>query len=158
MKARVLAIAAGTALAAAPMLTASASAGATHEGSWAFSDYTPDPVSLAAAQALYVSTGRAVTAYCQGSRIPTVPQDVNAHRLTVRTPALLQLHVTPTGAWGIEVDSTRGTTLAGVSTGRSVTDGAELRVRLRPGTYVVTACNLGGGPDAHAAYTLTPTR
>lgn len=156
MKARVIAIAAGAALAAAPMLTGPASAGATHEGSWAFSDYTPDPVSLAAAEALHVSTGRVVTSYCQGSRVPTAPQDVNAHRLTVRRPSTLQLHVTPTGAWGVEVDTTRGATLAGVATGRSVTSPVALRVRLRPGSYVVTACNLGGAPDARADYSLTP--
>jgi len=158
MKARVAALAAASALVAAPMLTGPASATSAHGGSWTFTDYTPDPVSLAAAQTLYLSTGRVVTSYCQDSRVPSAPQDVNAHRFRLSAPAVLQLHVTPTGAWGVEVDTPRGATLAGVATGRAATDAVDLRVRLRPGTYVVAACNLGGGPDARADYQLTPAR
>jgi len=156
MKGRIVAIAAGSALAAAPLFTGPASAGGAHQGSWAFTDYTPDAVTLVAAQALHTATGRTVTSYCQGSRVPSAPQDVNAHRLTLSAPSVLQLHVTPTGAWGVEVDNRRGATLAGVATGRATT--ADLKMRLRPGSYIVTACNLGGGPDAHADYHLTPTR
>jgi hypothetical protein len=158
MKAPVAALAAASALVVAPMLTGSASATSVHRGAWTFTDYTPDPVALAAAQMLYVSTGRVVTSYCQDSRVPSAPQDVNAHRFRLSAPAVLRLQVTPTGAWGVEVDTPAGGTLAGVATGRAATDPVDLRVRLRPGAYVVAACNLGGGPDAHADYRLTPIR
>jgi hypothetical protein len=157
MRPRLIAVGAAVALAAAPMLTGSATAASADRGSWSFTDYSPDPGQLAAAQAFYVVTGHAVTSYCRRGRVPTTAQDVNAHPLHVSAPAVLQVHVSTTGAWGVEVDTRRGAALAGVASGRQSTGGLDLRVRLRPGTYAVNACNLGGGPEARADYRLTPT-
>lgn len=155
MKLRVVATA--SVLAAVPMLASGASATATHGGSWTFTDYTPDPATLAAAQMLHTTTGKVATSYC-GSRVPSAPQDVNAHRLTVRTPSVLRLRLSSTGAWGAEVDNLRGTALAAVATGNAPTTDLGLKVRLRPGIYSVSACNLGGAPSARADYQLLPTR
>ena len=147
-------VASASALAVATVLAGVASAAPAGARSLAFTDYTPDPATLAASEALYVGTGLLAKSYCNG-RIPAIAQDVNAHRLVVTAPAVLQLHLSATGAWGMEVDNRQGKALAGLATDRTPTTPADLKVRLRPGTYSVTACNLGGAPSANATYQLT---
>jgi len=141
-------VAAASALAIAPALTAGASAAQTSAGSWSFSDYTPDPSSLAADTAFHSATGTTITSYCHGSRVPSAPQDVTTHLLTVSRSSVLRLRVAATGAWGVDVTNRNGKTLAG-------TTGSALRVRLRPGAYVIRACNLGGAPTAQVSYRVS---
>ena len=138
-------VATASALAIAPALTVGASAAQTSAGSWSFSDYTPDPTSLAADAALHSATGTAITSYCHGSRVPSAPQDVTSHTVSVAKTSVLRLSIAATGAWGLDVASRHGKALAG-------TTGSALRVRLRPGAYVVRACNLGGAPTAQVSY------
>jgi len=152
MKAMLLA--AASALAVAPALTSAASAAPVAHGSWSFADYTPDPSSLAADDAFHVVTGTTITSYCHGTRVPSAPQDVTSRALTVSRPSVLRLSVNATGAWGVDVGSRHGKALAGITTTRAATDGTDLRVRLRPGQYVVEACNLGGAPTAQVNYSL----
>ena len=141
-------VAAVSALALAPALTTGASAGQTSAGSWSFTDFTPDPSSLAADSAFHSASGAAITSYCHGSRVPSAPQDVTSHTLSVSRPSLLRLAVDADGAWGVDVASRHGKALAAVAT----TAGNALRLRLRPGAYVVRACNLGGAPTAQVSY------
>ena len=150
MKAIVLATA--SALALAPVVTSAASAAQATGGSWSFTDYTADPSSLAADDAFHTVTGTTITSYCHGSRVPSAPQDVTSHALTVSKTSVLRLSVNATGAWGLDVASRAGKALAGITTTHA-TDG-NLKVRLRPGQYVVQACNLGGAPTAQVSYRL----
>ena len=136
------------ALAVAPALTTGASAAQSSAGSWSFSDYTPDPSSLAADSAFHSATGATITSYCHGSRVPSAPQDETSHTLAVSKPSVLRLNLAATGAWGLDVASKSGKALAG-------TTGSALRVRLRPGAYVVRACNLGGAPAAQVSYRVS---
>jgi len=153
MKAIVLA--AASALAVAPVVTnAALAAQPAHAGSWSFADYTADPTSLAADDAFHVATGTTITSYCHGSRVPSVPQDVNAHALKVTGASTLKLHLAATGAWGVDVSSRRGASVAGFVT-RTAADATRFTVRLHPGAYVVRACNLGGAPTARVDYSLT---
>ena len=145
MKAPFVAVVA--ALAVAPALTSGANGAQAHAGSWSFADYTPDPASLAADNAFHAATGTSITSYCHGSRVPSAPQDVTAHPLTVSRSSVLRLVVNTTGAWGVDVASRHGKT-------RAATNGNSLSVRLRPGQYVVRACNLGGAPTAQVHYSL----
>jgi hypothetical protein len=151
MKATVLA--AATALAIVPALTSGASAAPASGGAWSFTDYTPDPASLAADNAAHLATGATITSYCHGSRVPAAPQDMNSHLLSVSAPAVLKLHIAATGAWGVDV-TRHSTSLAGISTSRTTGDAQALTLRLRPGKYAVRACNLGGAPTAQVTYTL----
>jgi len=153
MKATIMAAAA--ALGVASALVNGASAAPPTHGSWTVADYTPDPVSLAAADMLHVATGATVASYCQGSRVPSAPQDVTTHSLTLPRAGLLKLHIASTGAWGLDVSNRRGSTLAGVATAPGAGD---LSVRLPAGRYVVTACNLGGAPSAQVDYQLARSR
>ena len=155
MKATV--IAAATALAIAPALTSGALAAGANSGHWSFSDYTADPASLAADNAFHTTTGTAITSWCHGSRVPSAPQDVTSRRLTVAGPTVLKLGVEAAGAWGVDVVR-GGKALAGVTTAQAPNGAAALSVRLRPGTYVVKACNLGGAPTATVTYRLARTR
>ena len=155
MKAKVVAVTA--LLAAAPALTAVASAGQTTHGSWSFTDYTPDTAALAAGKALYVTTGRSDTSYCHGGRVPAAPQDVTSHRFRVPASSTLQLTGAASGAWGFEVDNARGATLVGAATNAAGST-VGLKLRVRPGTYVVRACNLGGAPTAQVSYRLASAR
>ena len=153
MKAIVLA--AASALAVAPVVTNAATAAPpTNAGAFSFADYTADPVSLAADNAIHTATGAAITSYCHGSRVPSAPQDVNAHPLKVSSAKVLNLSVHATGAWGVDVVSRRGTSVAGIATTQEP-EATSLTVRLRPGTYVVRACNLGGAPTASVNYQLS---
>ena len=145
MKAIVLA--AASALALAPAVTSAASAGQATAGTWSFTDYTADPSSLAADDAFHVATGTTITSYCHGSRVPSSSQDVTSRALTVSRSSVLALKVTTTGAWGVDVVTRHGKTAA-------ATNGTALKVRLRPGQYVVEACNLGGAPTAQVDYRL----
>jgi hypothetical protein len=154
MKATV--IAAASALAIAPALTCGVLAGQANSGSWSFSDYTPDPSSLAADNAFHTTTGTAITSWCHGSRVPSAPQDVTSRRLTVAAPTVLKLDLDAAGAWGVDVVRS-GKALAGATTAQA-SNAAALSVRLRPGTYVVKACNLGGAPTATVNYRLARTR
>lgn len=150
-------IAGAVVAAIAPVLAIGAVAATTPGGSWSFTDYTPDPGSLLAGDALHVATGAVITSYCQGSRMPTAPQDVNSYRLKVTKTSRLDLALSSTGVWGVDVDTLRGTALAGTATSEPTTPAA-LHVRLQPGSYVVQACNLGGGPTANVSYQLTAVR
>ena len=152
MKATILASAA--ALAIAPAITTAATAASAHGGAWTFTDYTPDPTSLAADVAFHTVTGTTITSYCHDSRVPSAPQDVNSRLLKVSRPGVLTLHLDATGAWGFDVATKHGVPLAGITTTRAATDAASLAVPLRPGQYVVQACNLGGGPIASVDYQL----
>lgn len=152
MKAPLIAVAA--ALAVAPALTSGAAASQGHAGSWSFADYTPDPASLAADDAFHTTTGATVSSYCHGSRVPSAPQDVTSHSLTVARAAVLRLQLTATGAWGVDIASRHGKALTGITTASAAANGTGLRVRLRPGQYVVRACNLGGAPTARVDYSL----
>ena len=153
MKATIIATAVAIGVASA-VVNGAAAAPATH-GTWTYADYTPDPTSLAADDMLHVATGATITSYCHGSRVPTAPQDVTSHSLTLTKPAVLTLHTTSTGAWGVDVNNRRGTTMAGVETTPGTGD---LSVRLPAGTYAVTACNLGGAPTAQVDYRLVRSR
>jgi hypothetical protein len=154
MKATV--IAAASALAIAPALTCGVLAGQANSGSWSFSDYTPDPSSLAADNAFHTTTGTAITSWCHGSRVPSAPQDVTSRRLTVAAPTGLKHDLDAAGAGGVDVVRS-GKALAGATTAQA-SNAAALSVRLRPGTYVVKACNLGGAPTATVNYRLARTR
>lgn len=156
---------AAAALAVAPTLTNAATAAPLRSGSWAFTDYTADPTSLAADDAFHVVTGTVITSYCHGSRVPSAPQDVNARSLSVRTTSTLKLVLHATGVWGIDVTTQRGSAVTGTASQPSTTTQpatatapTELAVRLRPGTYKVVSCNLGGAPTASVSYELTPVR
>jgi hypothetical protein len=150
-------IATAVAGAIAPVLVSGAFAATTPGGSWSFTDYTPDPGSLLADDAIHVVTGAVITSYCHGSRMPTAPQDVNAYRLKVSKASRLDLALSSTGAWGVDVDTLRGAALAGAVTSEPTTPAA-LHLRLQPGSYVVQACNLGGAPTANVSYQLTALR
>jgi hypothetical protein len=114
-----------------PVVTnAAMAAPPTHGGTWSFADYTADPGSLAANDAFHTATGASITSYCEGSRVPSVPQDLTVHALKVAGASTLKLHLAATGAWGVDVST-------------------------RPGAYVVRACNLGGAPTARVDYSLT---
>jgi hypothetical protein len=160
MKARI--VVAASLLAVVPAMTsalADTASAAQHSrhGSWSFADYTPDPSVLAARQALYATTGKADTSYCHGGRVPAAPQDVTAHRLAVSAPSDLEITATAAGAWGFEVDNSRGDTLVGAANdGQS--SSVTLGLGLRRGTYVVRSCNLGGAPTAQMKYRLTRAR
>jgi len=143
------------ALAIIPAIASQAAAPGAH-GSWAFADYTPDATSLAADGSLHVLTGANVGSYCHGSRVPSAPQDVNSHSLKVSRRATLQLTVSATGVWGLDVTTTRGNALAGIAAMPG--SPSSLKVRLAPGSYVVKACNLGGSPTATVSYMLSSTR
>src|SRR4051812_20368715 len=120
---------------------------------WSFADYTPDPSSLAASEFLHVATGAAIPSYCGASRVPSAPQDVNTRQLKLKKRSVLKLQITTTGAWGLDVTTSRGKPITGLAT----TPGApsSLSVRLAPGAYSVTACNLGGSPTATVTYALS---
>ena len=149
---KAIVVAAASALAFAPALTSGATAAPAQGSAWTFTDYTPDPVSLAADNSLHVVSGTTITSYCHGSRVPSAPQDVNAHRVNVSARGVLRLAMNASGAWGLDVSNRRGTPLAGVTT--SGTGATALTVHVRPGQYVVQACNLGGSPTAQVAYRL----
>ena len=151
---KAIVVAAASALALAPAVTSAASASQATGGTWSFTDYTADPSSLAADDAFHVTTGTTITSYCHGSRVPPAPQDMTSHALSVSRASVLRLHVSATGAWGVDVASRHGKPLAGITTTRAATDGSSLDVRLRPGQYVVKACNLGGAPTAQVDYRL----
>ena len=153
MKATIAAAAAALGLASA-LVTGAQAAPASH-GSWTFTDYTPDPASLAAADMVHVVTGAVIKSYCQGSRVPSAPQDVTSRSLTVPAKAVLKLHISSTGAWGLDVNNRTGSTLAGIA---AVPGTGDLSVRLPAGRYAVTACNLGGAPTAQVDYQLVRSR
>ena len=153
MKATIIATAAALGAVSA-VVSGAAAAPATH-GSWSFTDYTADPTSLAADDMFHVVTGTTITSYCHGSRVPSAPQDITSHALTLARSTVLTLHMSSTGAWGVDVNNARGSTLAGLV---SVPGAGELSVRLPAGRYAVTACNLGGAPTAEVAYQLVRTR
>ena len=154
MKATIIATAA--ALGVASALVNGAAAAPRTQGSWSFTDYTADPASLAADDMLHAATGSAITSYCHGSRIPSAPQDVTSHALTVSAPAVLHLHISSTGAWGLDVNNQHGTTLADTATAPG--GAGDLSIRLPKGRYTVASCNLGGAPTANVAYTVTPAK
>ena len=151
MKAKILV--AASLLAVAPALTNVASAAPQSHGSLSFTDYTPDPTMVVATETLHVATGMKDPAYCHGGRVPSAPQDITSHQLKVPAASMLRMTATTSGAWGFEVDDSRGKTLLGAATvGAGPTTGLQLRVR--PGTYVISACNLGGAPTAQVSYKL----
>ena len=90
---KAIVVAAASALALAPAVTSAASAGQATGGSWSFTDYTADPSSLAADDAFHTVTGATITSYCHGSRVPSAPQDVTSHALTVSRTTVLRLSV-----------------------------------------------------------------
>ena len=153
MKTTIIAVAAAIGVSSA-LVNGATAAPVTH-GSWSFTDYTPDPGSLAADDMLHVVTGATITSYCHGSRMPTAPQDVTSRPLAVAKPSGLRLHLASTGVWGVDVTNTRGAALAGIATAPGAGD---LSVRLPAGRYVVVACNLGGAPTAQVDYTLARSR
>ena len=153
MKATIMAATAAFGVASA-LVTGAVAAPATH-GSWTFTDYTPDPASLAAADMVHVATGATITSYCQGSRVPSAPQDVTTRSLTVPAAGVLKLRINSTGVWGLDVNNRRGSTLAGIA---AAPGAGELSVRLPAGRYTVAACNLGGAPSAQVDYQLVRGR
>jgi hypothetical protein len=155
MKATVLA--AATALAFVPALTSGAIAASGNDQAWNFTDYTPDPASLAADNVAHTATGTTITSYCHGSRVPSAPQDVTSRPLIVSAPVVLKLRLDTTGAWGVDVVR-HGTSLAGITTTQTGGTAGALTVRLRPGRYAVHACNLGGAPTAQVGYRLVRAR
>lgn len=160
MKTTVVIAAAATTLAVVPLTAGAASAPAkTTHGTLAFTDYTPDPAVLGASEMLHVVTGRVVTNYCQGGRVPALPQDVNSHALTVSSKhAILKLVTTATGAWGVDVSDTHGRPIAATSTAATDAGQGRLTLRLPSGHYLIASCNLGGATTAQVSYTLTPSR
>ena len=148
----------GTAVVLLAVLPAvsSASAAPTKSGSLSFVDYTPDATTLAAVESLHVVTGAHITSYCDGSRMPSAPQDVNARQLKVSKRSTIRLTMSTTGVWGLDLATSRGQTLTGIAT----TPGAPtvVTVRVAPGTYAVKACNLVGGTAATVTYQLTSSR
>src|SRR3954463_15742967 len=128
------AVVTATLLAAVPVLTSVASAAPSSHGTLSFTDYTPDATVLVAGQALHVLTGKSDTAYCHGGRVPAAPQDVTSRQLKVRTASVLRLAATASGAWGFEVDNSRGATLVGAASSAPASATA-LKLRVRPGTY-----------------------
>jgi len=150
-------IAGAVVAAIAPVLASGAFAATTPGGSWSFTDYTADPGSLAADSAFHVATGANISSYCHGSRVPTAPQDVNTYRLKVAKASQLNLSLSSTGVWGVDIDTAGGTVLAGTAATKPATP-ATLNVVVQPGTYVINACNLGGAPTANVNYQLTALR
>ena len=150
-------IAAASAVAVTTVLAGAASAASGGSRSLSFTDYTPDPATLAATEALYVGTGMQAQSWC-GGRVPAAPQDVNAHRLVVTKSSQLDVQLNATGAWGIEVDNRLGTAIRGAASDRTPASPVVLQLRLAPGTYFITACNLGGAPTAQATFRLASTR
>jgi hypothetical protein len=158
VKPTVVIAAIATTLAVAPLAADAAAPSRTTGGTLSFTDYTPDPAVLLASQALHVVTGRDVTNYCEGGRVPALPQDVNSHPLTLGKRSTLKLTATATGAWGVDVTDTHGRPLATTTTA-AATDASNgrLTVRLPSGHYQISSCNLGGSSTASVAYTLTPS-
>lgn len=157
MKPTVVIAAAATSLAVASLTVnaASAASSSTTGGTLSYSDSTPDPAVLAASQMLHVVSGRNVTDYCEGGRVPVLPQDVNSRTISVSKRSTLKLTTTATGAWGVDVTDSHGRALATTSTAGTAPDQGHLTVRLGAGRYRVAACNLGGATTAAVAYTLT---
>jgi hypothetical protein len=152
-----IAIVTTAALAAATALASVAAAAAVHGGSWDYTDYTADPASFAADVMLHVVTGATIASYCDGGRVPSAPQDVNAHAFRLTAKSVLTVSMTSTGVWGLEVRTQAGAPIAGTTSQPAATP-TKLTVTLRPGRYTIAACNLGGAPTAHVTYTVAPAR
>jgi len=157
MKATVGIAAAAIAVAAVPLTAHATAPSRTTSGTLSYSDYSPDPAVLAASAMLHTVTGLKVKDYCQGGRVPAVPQDVNVRTLTVSKRSNVKLTLTTTGAWGLDLTDVHDRPLATTST--VGTDAAAGRItvgKLAAGRYHVYSCNLGGAATANVAYTVTP--
>jgi hypothetical protein len=157
MKATVVIAAAATALAVAPLTAHGAAPSRTTTGTLSYTDYTPDPAVFAASEMLHTATGLKVKDYCQGGRVPALPQDVNVRTITVSKRSTLTLTATTTGAWGLDLTDIHDRPLATTSTvGTGANPGHITVGRLSAGRYRIYSCNLGGAATANVAYTVTP--
>lgn len=152
-----IAIITTAALAAATALASTAAAAPVRGGSWDYTDYTADPASFAADEMLHFVTGATITSYCDGGRVPSAPQDVNAHAFRLTAKSVVTVSMTSTGVWGLELKTQAGAPIAG-ATSQPTTTPTKLAVTLRPGSYTIAACNFGGAPTAHVTYTVAPAR
>ncbi len=128
------------AMAAIPSSAGAGVAPSQTQGTWTFTDFSPDPT----------STPEDATMHCHGL-LPSAPGDVNSQPLKLKSAGTLELTSHNVLDWAMELRDSKGNVVTGTD-GGDLTTPENLSVYLPKGKYVVVYCNLEGEPEITVDY------
>ncbi|HVF54254.1 MAG TPA: hypothetical protein VNC78_11725 [Actinomycetota bacterium] len=105
------------------------------EGTWTFTDLSPDPT----------STPEPAERHCHG-QLPSAPGDVNSYEVVLKKTSRLVLTSHNLLDWAMELHDADGEVVFGTD-GGDVNSAENLDMLLEKGKYTVVYCNLEGEPE-----------